>query len=80
MRYYCRIFHIIGVLDLLADGKKCSSGLQENLLANVSPGIVILYSTFLGSWPRVDEYQADNCEKCKYDRTARNSPWLVFRW
>jgi len=33
----------------------------------------------LGSEPRLDEYQADNCEKCKYDLTAWNNPWLLIK-
>ena len=32
---------ILKIHNLLAEGKKCSSGLHENLLANASPGMVI---------------------------------------
>ena len=52
-----------------AAGKECSSGAAfpaagaANLLAKVSPGMVMRKSTFLGCSPRDDENHADSCEK-----------------
>ena len=66
-----------------AGGKKCSSGAAAevdwaNLLANVSPGMVMRKRMFLGSSPRDDDSHADSCEKWRYERTAWKRLWLFM--
>ena len=64
-----------------AGGKACSSGAGEagaNLLAKVSPGMVMRKRMFLGSSPRNDDSHADSCEKWRYERTAWKRLWLLM--
>ena len=64
-----------------AGGKACSSGAGEegaNLLAKVSPGMVMRKRTFLGCSPRDDANHADSCEKWRYERTAWKRLWLLM--
>ena len=67
-----------------AGGNECSRGAapaagdEANLLAKVSPGMVMRKRMFLGSSPRDEDSHADSCEKWRYERTAWKRLWLFM--